>query len=169
MRTVIAVVMATLIGTSAYAAEQKWAEYKFKEDRFAISEPVPPRTETRKFDAAFGPVTENVYAFFPGPEGVVFTVHVNARSEGDHRSDDEILAFSVKSVPPDAQRVLTQSGVKGVEFAFDNDAASKTLMRIFVRDGELYILQLTGLKSAFPHPLAERWLNSWRLLAPDEK
>jgi hypothetical protein len=151
------------LGT-AHAGEPYWRQYRSTDDGFVIDTPAQPTFESRKTDTPFGPVDDHTYAAFPGPDGVVFMVSAARKNAADQRSDADILASSVKNVPKDARTEVTETGVKGIAFGYDNAAGHKTLMRVFVDQGRTFIVQAAGPKTVFPQERADRWLQSWRPL-----
>jgi hypothetical protein len=146
----------------AHADELYWRQYRSIDDGFLIDAPAPPKIQSSTAQTPFGPVNDHSYAVFPGPDGVIFMVSAAQKSTGDKRSDADILAASVKNVPNDVRTELTVSGVKGIDFGFDNAAGDKTRMRIFVDKGRTFIVQASGPKAVFPQEMATRWLQSWR-------
>jgi len=152
--------------TTASAAE--WREYAYEADGFAISQSAVPILQEEERESPAGPMHVRHYAFFPGPNGVVFMVSAGTLNASDKRTAEEILAFATRNVPEGAIEYLVQSGAKGVQYGYEKDGGS-TLIRVLAAGGHQYVLQLNGPASAFPHPDAERWMDSWRLLKPGEK
>ena len=47
---------------------------------------------------------------------------------------------------------------------YDTDQTHKTLIHAYARDGLTYVVQVIVPKGKFPHPLQERWMDSFRIL-----
>ena len=172
IRLIFAVVAAAMLGTGAFAAEQQWTEYKYKDDHFAISQPVAPKSEFKTEDRPGGKDVRHAYIYYPdgaAKSDTIFVVQVGSKIPKDPRSDDEMVAYAARNIPKDAQRVIKVGDVKGVTFMYDTDKTHKTLVRAFAHAGFTYIVQVIVPTASYPHPLQDRWMDSFHILAANEK
>jgi hypothetical protein len=151
-----------LLTASPAGAQETWREYSYADDGFAISAAVPPLRETRKTTAAKNPVEVHSYSFFPPPPGTVFIVSVTALAAADKRTDEDVVKDFVKGKESEP---VSQSGLQGAQVVSVQGEYNQVL-RVFAKDHRLYQLSITAPSAQPPHPQAERWLESWRILAP---
>ncbi len=155
-----AFVMLTLAGQAS--AQETWREYSYADDGFAISAAVPPLKETRKTTLSKVAVEVHSYSFFPPPPGTVFIVSVTALAAGDKRSDEDVVKDFVKGKESEP---VAQSGLQGAQMSSVQGDYNQVI-RVFAKDHRLYQLSITAPSAQPPHPQAERWLESWRILMP---
>jgi hypothetical protein len=170
VRHALGAVLALCIAGTALAADQKWTEYKYKEDHFAISEPVAPQAEFKTQDRPGGKDVRHAYVYYPdGGQDTIFVVQVGSKIPKDPRSDSDLVDYAARNIPVNARLPITAGNVKGVAFMYDTDAAHKTLIHAFAHDGFTYIVQVIVPKNKFPHPLQDRWMDSFRILDANGK